>query len=94
MPCLIHYSEAGQVVILAGHMVRKYFDPAKPADWAALIESIKFESRCDQSVETMNGASIEQLVENYRAVKAQEEKNVKRYTETGQRKLSLEELGL
>lgn len=96
MPCEIMWSEAGQVVILEGHNVRKYFDPAKgQAEWEALVASLKHEAKADATVERINGADIATLVANYQAIRAHESIAVKTYKESSSKlKLDLKELGL
>jgi hypothetical protein len=99
MPCEIMWSEAGQVVILEGHNVRKYFDPARGApEWEALVASLKHEARLDATVERINGADIETLVANYQAMRKLEAASqvaIKTYKQDStKRKLDLKELGL
>ena len=90
MPCLIHYSEAEQVVILEGESVRRFFPANGPEEWNALIQALKAEAAADQTVERINGASLEQLVENYRAWKAHQRPTRPSTSTT----LTLEDLGL
>jgi hypothetical protein len=92
MPCLIHYSEVGQVVILEGENVRRFFPAEGPAEWEALIKALKAEAVADATVERINGASIEDLVAQYQAQKAHEK--VKVYDQKGKPKLELKDLGL
>lgn len=92
MPCLIHYSEVGQVVILEGENVRRFFPVEGPAEWEALVKALKAEAVADATVERINGASIEDLVAQYQAIRAHEK--VKVYDQKGKPKLTLKGLGL
>lgn len=96
MPCLIHYSEVGQVVILEGNNVRRFFPEGGAPEWEALVKALKAEAKVDQADERFNNTSMETLVENYRAWKQTEDARVKPkvYDEKGKPKLELKDLGL